>query len=222
VPNQSVSTCCVRASRTLLTRSSRLKEQRTELIRFHQGGPTCFLPPATEPVLFGATRNPWDPSRSTSGSSGGSASAVASGMVPMAHGNDLSGSLRFPASACGVFGFKPTRARVPLGPEYGDMISGWVAEHDMTVSVRDSAALLDATAGPIRGDPYPAPPQRRPLVAEVGAPPPRLRIAYTARTPGGQLVHPDCVAALEDAVALCDLGAPAVKLAVMAFSDARQ
>jgi len=163
--------------------------------------------PISEPVLFGATRNPWDPSRSTSGSSGGSAAAVASGMVPMAHGNDLSGSLRFPASACGVFGFKPTRARVPLGPDYGDMIGGWVAEHGMTVSVRDSAALLDATAGPMRGDPYPAPPQRRPFVAEVGAPTPRLRIAYTARTPTGQLGHPDCVAALEDAVALCsDLG----------------
>ena len=163
--------------------------------------------PTCEPALFGATRNPWDPGRSTSGSSGGSAAAVASGMVPMAHGNDLSGSLRFPASACGLFGLKPTRARVPLGPAYGEMIGGWVAEHGMTVSVRDSAALLDATAGPMPGDPYPAPPRPGPFVAEVGAEPRRLRIAYTARTPGGALGHPDCVAALEDAVALCaDLG----------------
>jgi amidase len=128
---------------------------------------------------------------------------VASGMVPMAHGNDLSGSLRFPASACGLFGFKPTRGRVPLGPRFGDLAGGWIAEHAMTVSVRDSAALLDAVAGPAPGDPYPAPPQDGPFAAEVGVDPRRLRIAYTSRTAGGELGHPDCVAALEDAVALC-------------------
>ena len=118
--------------------------------------PEFGMVPACEPLLTGPTRNPWDPSRSTSGSSGGSAAAVASRMVPMAHGNDLGGSLRYPASACGVFGFKPTRARVPLGPEYGDAISGWACEHALTRTVRDSAALLDVLAGPATGDPYPA------------------------------------------------------------------
>jgi len=110
--------------------------------------------PTCEPLAFGATRNPWDTDRSTSGSSGGSAAAVASKMVPMAHGNDLGGSLRYPASACGLFGLKPTRARNPLGPEYGDAINGWACEHALTRTVRDSAALLDATAGPAAGDPY--------------------------------------------------------------------
>ena len=165
--------------------------------------PEFGMAPACEPVLHGPTRNPWNPAYSTSGSSGGSAAAVASGMVPMAHGNDAGGSLRFPASACGLFGLKPTRARNPLGPEYGDAIAGWAVEHALTVSVRDSAALLDATAGPAPGDPYPAPPQVRPYVAEVGADPGGLRIAYSPRTADGEPGHPDCVAALDDAVALC-------------------
>ena len=161
------------------------------------------MAPTCEPVLHGPTRNPWDLTRSTSGSSGGSAAAVASGMVPMAHGNDLGGSLRFPASACGLFGFKPTRGRQPLGPEYGDVVGGWGVEHALTVSVRDSAALLDATCGPAPGDPYPAPPAARPFAAEVGTDPGRLRIAFSPRTPGGGLGHLDCLAALDDAVTLC-------------------
>jgi len=169
--------------------------------------PEFGMVPATEPLLAGATRNPWDVSRSTSGSSGGSAAAVASGMVPLAHGNDAGGSLRYPASACGLFGLKPTRARNPLGPEYGDAIAGWACEHALTRTVRDSAVLLDATAGPDVGDPYPAPVQARPFAAEVGADPGRLRIGYTARTPEGVAAHPDCVVALEDARALLtDLG----------------
>src|SRR5437879_6772132 len=121
------------------------------------------MAPACEPLLFGPTRNPWDLVRSTSGSSGGSAAAVASGMVPVAHGNDLGGSIRYPASACGVFGLKPTRARNPLGPIYGDIVGGMACEHVLTRSVRDSAALLDSTAGPSLGDPYMAPPPRRPF-----------------------------------------------------------
>jgi amidase len=166
--------------------------------------PEFGMAPAAEPELFGPARNPWDTDRSTSGSSGGSAAAVASGMVPMAHGNDLGGSIRYPASACGLFGLKPTRARNPLGPEYGDAVSGWAVEHALTGSVRDSAALLDATAGPAPGDPYPAPPPARPFAAEVGADPGRLRIGFTDRTPEGVPGHPDCRAAVADAAALCE------------------
>ena len=165
--------------------------------------PEFGLAPACEPALFGPTRNPWDTGRSTSGSSGGSAAAVASGMVPFAHGNDLGGSLRYPASACGLFALKPTRARNPLGPEYGDVAGGAAVEHALTRTVRDSAALLDATSGPAFGDPYCAPPPARPFAAEVGTDPGRLRIAYTTRTPDGDLGHPDCVAAAEHAARLC-------------------
>jgi amidase len=165
--------------------------------------PEFGMAPACEPVLFGATRNPWDTRLSTSGSSGGSAAAVAAGMVPFAHGNDLGGSLRYPASACGLFALKPTRARNPLGPEYGDVASGAAVEHALTRSVRDSAALLDATSGPAAGDPYWAPPPARPFLSEVTADPGRLRIAYTTRTPEGDLGHPDCVAAAEHAARLC-------------------
>jgi amidase len=165
--------------------------------------PEFGMVPTCEPALWGPTRNPWDTTRSTSGSSGGSAAAVASGMVPAAHGNDLGGSIRFPASACGLFGLKPTRARNPLGPEYGDVIGGWAVDHALTRSVRDSAALLDATHGAAPGDPYPAPPVARPFAMEVGVDPGKLRIAYSPRIPDGSLGHPDCLAALADAVGLC-------------------
>ena len=165
--------------------------------------PEFGMVPTCEPLLFGPTRNPWDVQRSTSGSSGGSAAAVASAMVPAAHGNDLGGSIRFPASACGLFGLKPTRARNPFGPEYGDVVSGWAVEHALTRSVRDSAALLDATSGPARGDPYWAPPQGREFRAEVGVDPGHLRIAFSPRTPDGLPGHPDCLAALQDAARLC-------------------
>jgi len=107
--------------------------------------PELGILPTTEPRLFGPSRNPWDTQRTTGGSSGGSAAAVASGMVPMAHANDGGGSIRIPASCCGLFGLKPTRARNPLGPDLGDMFSGLIVEHAITRSVRDSAALLDAT-----------------------------------------------------------------------------
>ena len=166
--------------------------------------PEFGMVPTCEPLLSGATHNPWDPTRSTSGSSGGSAAAVAARMVPMAHGNDLGGSLRYPASACGVFGLKPTRARNPLGPEYGDAIAGWAVEHGLTISVRDSAALLDATSGRALGDPYPAPPTTGSFQSQVGVEPGPLRIGFTSATPDGTIPDPDCVAALQDAVELCD------------------
>jgi amidase len=159
--------------------------------------PEFGMAPACEPVRFGPTRNPWNLDRSTSGSSGGSAAAVAAGLVPIAHANDLGGSIRYPASACGVFGLKPTRARNPLGPRYGDVLSGAACEHVLTRSVRDSAAVLDATAGPLAGDPYHAPTQLRPYADEVGRDPGRLRIAFSPMTPDGTPGHPDCVSALE-------------------------
>ena len=123
-------------------------------------------------------------------------------MVPMAHANDGGGSIRIPAACCGIFGLKPTRGRNPLGPHYGDMFSGLVAEHAVTRSVRDSAALLDATAGPAPGDPYVAPPPARPWLEEVGRDPGRLRIAVTRSAPNGAVVHPDCVAAVDEAAGL--------------------
>jgi amidase len=166
--------------------------------------PELGMSPSCEPVLFGPTRNPWDLDRSTSGSSGGSAAAVAAGLVAVAHGNDLGGSIRYPASACGVFGLKPTRARTPVGPLYGDVVGGMACEHVLTRSVRDSAAVLDATAGPASGDPYPAPPQRRPYVDEVGTDPGRLRVGVTRRTPEGPLGHQDCLAALDETTGLLD------------------
>jgi amidase len=169
--------------------------------------PELGLLPSTEPRLFGPTRNPWNTSRITGGSSGGAAASVASGILPMAHANDGGGSIRIPASCCGVFGLKPTRARNPLGPDTGDMLSGLVCEHAVTRSVRDSAALLDATSGPDIGDPYWAPPPARPFLKEVGADPGRLRIAFSLTTATGTPVHPDCEAMVKDVAALCaDLG----------------
>jgi len=169
--------------------------------------PEFGILPTTEPELFGACRNPWDIDRTTGGSSGGAAAAVAAGMVPMAHANDGGGSIRIPAACCGLFGLKPTRARNPMGPDFGDVISGLVVEHAVTRSVRDSAALLDATAGPDVGDPYWAPPTARPYVQEVGADPGKLRIAYTSNAATGARVHADCVRAVESVATLCaDLG----------------
>ena len=153
----------------------------------------------TEPRLFGPTRNPWALDRTTGGSSGGSAAAVASGMVAAAHANDGGGSTRIPASCCGLFGLKPARGRNPLAIEP----SGLSVEHAITRSVRDSAAILDATQGAQPGDPYHAPPPARPYLEEVGASPGRLRIAFATRGLGQEVLHPDCVAAVQDAAALC-------------------
>jgi len=138
--------------------------------------PELGLLPTTEPDAFGATRNPWDPSHSPGGSSGGSASAVAAGIVPAAHASDGGGSIRIPASHCGLVGLKPTRGRNSFGPAAGERWNGFSAEFVVTRSVRDAAALLDAVAGPMPGDPYTAPPPPRSFAAEVGAPAGRLRI----------------------------------------------
>jgi amidase len=162
------------------------------------------LLPATEPIFSGPAKNPWDVTLTTGGSSGGSAAAVAAGLVPMAHANDGGGSIRVPASCCGVFGLKPTRGRNPLGPYFGDMLSGLIAEHAVTRSVRDSAALLDATSGPDLGDPYLTPPPSRPFLDEVSTPPNNLHIAYSTKAPGGVTVAPECIEAVNDAANLCE------------------
>lgn len=165
--------------------------------------PEFGLLPVTEPERFGPSRNPWDPARTTGGSSGGSAAAVAAGLVPFAHGNDGGGSIRIPASCCGLFGLKPSRGRNPLGPDRGEAWHGLACDHVLTRSVRDSAAVLDATAGPDVGALYVAPPPERPFIEEVGADPGKLRIAYTSEPflPGA--VHRDCVAGVEATVRLC-------------------
>lgn len=165
--------------------------------------PELGILPTTEPRFLGTCRNPWNLNRTTGGSSGGSAAAVAAGFAPMAHANDGGGSIRIPASCCGLFGLKPTRARTPLGPDYGDLFSGLIADHAVTRSVRDSAALLDATSGPDVGDPYWAPPPERPFLQEVGRNPGKLRIAFTAKAASGAPVHADCVKAVHEAARLC-------------------
>jgi amidase len=166
--------------------------------------PELGLSYATEPELGGPCRNPWDPTRTPGGSSGGSAAAVAARMVPMAHGNDAGGSIRVPASACGLFGFKPTRARTPTGPFAGETVFGLSVEHALTRSVRDSAALLDATAGEDLGPPYAAPTPSRRFLDEVSTPPGRLRIGMCEQAWGGGSVSPDCSAAVRKAASLCE------------------
>jgi amidase len=165
--------------------------------------PELGLMPVTEPEAFGPTRNPWDPTRTSGGSSGGSAAAVASRMVPMASGGDGGGSIRIPASCCGIFGFKPSRGRIPSGPDTADSWQGFAIEHVLTVSVRDSAAMLDATQGADAAAYHHAPPPARPFLDEVGTEPGRLRIAWSAdpylsSTP----VAAECRDALSQAVQL--------------------
>jgi len=151
----------------------------------------------TEPLAYGPTHNPWDDTRSTGGSSGGSAAAVAAGLVPVAHGNDMGGSIRFPASMCGIVGLKPTRARTTLGPDFGEYWGPLTHEFVLTRSIRDTAAVLDAVAGAAPGDPYTAPPPLRPYRDEVGAPTGRLRVGFTTVTPDGDASHADPVRAVE-------------------------
>lgn len=165
------------------------------------------LLPTTEPERFGPTRNPWDISRGPGGSSGGSAAAVVSGMVPVAHASDGGGSIRIPASCCGLVGLKPTRGRNSLAPGIGEIAGGIIHEHVVTRSVRDSAAILDATCGPMPGDPYYPPRPEHPFLDEVACDPERLRIGFGAQPLTGAPAHPDCVAAAQSVALLCeDLG----------------
>ncbi len=159
----------------------------------------------TEPLSYGPARNPWNTDHSTGGSSGGAAAAVAAGIIPVAHATDGGGSIRVPASECGLVGLKPSRGRISHGPEAGEGWAGSTAGHVVSRSVRDCAALLQACAGYEPGDPYTAPPQLRPYTDEVGADPGRLRIGYfAAPTLDGHVVHPECVAAVDGAAALLE------------------
>ncbi len=164
--------------------------------------PEFGLVPYTEPVLTGPTRNPWDLNRTPGGSSGGSGAAVAARLVPLATGGDGGGSIRIPAACCGLFGLKPTRGRVPSGPDFSALWSGFAIEHALTRSVRDSAVLLDAVAGADTGAPYAAPSQVRPFVQEVQADPGRLRVGVCTEPWLGHGVDPACVRAVEETAAL--------------------
>lgn len=158
----------------------------------------------TEPEFFGPTRNPWNLAHSSGGSSGGAGAAVASGILAAAHGGDGAGSIRIPASCCGTFGLKPSRGRITLGPYVGDSLGGIVNEHVLSRSVRDSAAILDISHGPLPGDPYQAPLPEGPYLAEVGRNPGRLRIALTEHSILGTDVDLDCVAAVRETARLCE------------------
>ena len=169
--------------------------------------PELGLAPVTEPELSGATLNPWDTSRTPGGSSGGSGAAVASGMVPMAHASDGGGSIRIPASNCALFGMKPTRGRTPVGPALSEMWNGLGVSHALTRSVRDSAALLDATAGPEVGAPYAAPPASESYLSAVETDPGRLRIGIVRGGIFSDDVDAECRSAVHSAAELLhDLG----------------
>jgi len=165
--------------------------------------PELGLNMTTEPALHGPTRNPYDLALSAGGSSGGAAAAVASGMMPMAHATDGGGSIRIPAANCGLVGLKTTRARNPMGPDVAEGLGGLSVGHCVSRTVRDSAALLDATHGPAPGDPYAAPPPARPFLDEVGADPGRLRIGLVTEAPGGLPVDAACRSAAEEAGRMC-------------------
>ncbi|MAE97172.1 MAG: 6-aminohexanoate hydrolase [Deltaproteobacteria bacterium] len=160
--------------------------------------PELAMSVTTEPRAYGPTHNPWNLDHSPGGSSGGSAAAVAAGLAPVGHANDMGGSIRIPASFCGLVGLKPSRARGTLAPDFGEYWGPLTHEHVVTRSVRDSAAVLDAIAGPACGDPYTAPPPPRPFSEEVGAPVQGLRVGVVTGTALGP-ADPQCAAAASDA-----------------------
>lgn len=206
-----------------------LADHDTEMVaRYRRAGLALFgktntpefgLTVTTEPQVFGAARNPWHRTFSTGGSSGGSAAAVAAGIVPAAHASDGGGSIRIPASCCGLFGLKPTRGRNPAGPDRGDGWSGMATEHVVSRSVRDSAALLDITRGPDVGAPYFAAHPRREYLAEVGAETGRLRIGVMDATADGVPVHPEVARAVRAAAALAENAGHAVEEVAPRFAD---
>jgi amidase len=165
--------------------------------------PEFGITPFTESELLGPTKNPWSLAHNTGGSSGGAGASVGARVVPMAHGGDGGGSIRIPASCCGVFGMKPTRARTPVGPDFAEGWFGFAIDHALTLSVRDSAALLDATHGPEAGAPYAAPTPAGPYLEEVARAPGKLRIALCLDAPMPANPHPDVLAATREVAKLC-------------------
>jgi amidase len=207
-------TPCECGSRLMQGHVSKIDTHLTE--RFHRAGlitigktttPEFGAQVTTEPVLTGVTRNPWNTAVTPGGSSGGSAAAVAAGIVPIAHANDGLGSIRIPAANCGLFGLKPTRQRTPTGPVAGEVSGGRGVEFVVSRSVRDSAALLDAVHGADAGAPYGAPALRRPYVDELTGKSEPLKIALMDHTFTGARVHPECAQAARSLASLCiDLG----------------
>ena len=166
--------------------------------------PEFGLTVTTESVLLGDCHNPWNLERTTGGSSGGAAAAVAAGIIPVAHASDGGGSIRIPASCCGLFGIKPTRGRVPSGPDRGEGWAGMSCQHVVSRSVRDSALFLDISRGPALGDPYWAPPLSAPYIDEIVQEPGNLKIAFTTVPPSEVEADPECVTATQNAVKLCE------------------
>ncbi|MGB2757725.1 MAG: amidase [Acidimicrobiia bacterium] len=182
--------------------------------------PEFGLMPTAEPIAYGPSRNPWNTEHSTGGSSGGSAAAVASGMVAVGHAGDGGGSIRIPASACGLVGLKPSRGRVSLGAPEAESWAGLVARSAVTKSVRDTAAILDVLTGPSPGDPYTAPPPHRPYLKEVGAHVGRLRIGLRTNATADLVpTDPQCLAAVEEAAAVLESLGHDVEIATPAALD---
>lgn len=189
-------------------------KQTSELVKRHQKAgfvifgktttPEYGLTGTTENKLTGDTRNPWSLTHSSGGSSGGAATAVAAGVIPAAHASDGGGSIRIPSSCCGLFGLKPSRGRVPMGPPRTEGWGGLSTHHAITRSVRDSAAILDATCGTEPGSRYGAPTPRESFLSHVGKRPGQLRVALMTTPISGSIVDPQCIAAAKAAGALCE------------------
>ncbi|MGI9332179.1 MAG: amidase [Gammaproteobacteria bacterium] len=182
---------------------SRLR--RAGLVTFGRTtSPELGIGPVTEAQIYGGpTRNPWNTGHTPGGSSGGAGACVAAGVLPAAHGSDGGGSVRIPASCNGLYGLKPTRARLPDGPASGEGWGGMAVDGFLTRSVRDTAALLDATVGADAGAPYWAPPLSATFTAAMSRQPGPLKMLYSTRSFTGEAVHPECCAAVESAAALC-------------------
>lgn len=188
------------------TLATRLKAAGFLLIA-RSKAPEFSLSFTTEPEAFGPVHNPWALDRSAGGSSGGAAAAVAAGLTPLAHASDGAGSIRVPAAHCGLFGFKPSRIRNPLGPRVAEGNAGMGTPHAITRTVRDSAGLLDAISGPDAGDPYAVPAPKRRFFIEAQEDPPPLRIGLVTQPSVAAEISPECREAVLGAAKLCaDLG----------------